>query len=90
MAVLNFTKQSNGYWRADATAYADFAVQLNRADSGRVIISRSFINDSDKEAVFAEHRGKTFTQSFEDNIYPQYLHIESESEVTHGEIIEAE
>lgn len=88
MAALNFTKQSNGRWGAEATVYGDFVVQLERVKAGRVIMSASQDVIMGKEAFFAESRGEAFRQSFDDMVYPLYLLIESESEVTSGIILE--
>lgn len=88
MAQLNFTKQSNGRWGAEATAYEDFVIQLDRVEAGRVIISASQDVSMGKDIFFVENRGKNFRQSFDDMIYPLYLLIESESEVTSGIILE--
>lgn len=88
MAQLTFTKNNN-QWVAEFEATADFNLHIERNDVGTLGIYQRTTATGEYAPIQGAvlQLGKTFDADFVGAIYPKYIKVVSQVEVTNAELI---
>lgn len=86
--TLSFSTNASGWEEATATVNADFCLHLERAKAGTYEIWVSTVQNGKYEKIVGEWSGANVDRDYDSRIYPKYIKILSQSQVTSGSIIE--